>query len=122
MSLCVADLNHDQQPELIYSNSYGSGIVRSMIGAYVEHNGQPQFIRWEGAHPDDLFLNKVNPSTVLVEVRPYLNGFWSWEREERWGPLQATLGTLALQGEEEDLTLIVQFNESLSKEQRDKIW
>ena len=69
MSLCVADLNYDQHPELIYSYSWGAGIHRSEIALYTEQSSQPQVIRWKDAYLGDIFLNKIDQDTIVVEER-----------------------------------------------------
>jgi hypothetical protein len=71
-SLCVAVLNGDKRPKLVYSYSWGSGLYRSQIAVFDCLAKKPQQSVAGQAYfngPDDLVLKRVDDQTVKVRTR-----------------------------------------------------
>lgn len=70
-SMAVADLDQDQQPELFYTYSWGSGLHRAHLAVYLPQQAGASM----GAEPvylnEDLILEKVDDRTLLVKVAHY---------------------------------------------------
>ena len=116
LSLAVADVNKDRSPELYYSYSFGSGLQRCEIGVYSERNAKAQTVGWKDAYLGDLFLEKTDAQTVLVQIRPYDAA------KSGWGPVAATLGKIIFRQKLSGPSVKVRQDPKLPKELRDNLW
>src|SRR6185436_641974 len=71
-SICVADLNQDKTPELVYAYSWGSGVHRSHVAVFDCLAAEPrEYVLPQGYfHTDDLAVKRVNDQKVEVWLGP----------------------------------------------------
>jgi hypothetical protein len=114
MSMQVVDLDENNEPELIYTYSYGSGLHRSMIAAYCRSWPGDHIITSELAYLyGDLILNKIDEHTVMLEA-----GFF--DLQERF-TTEATLGGLLLTKDSGKSHLEVQLKNNLPRHITERI-
>jgi hypothetical protein len=101
-SLCVADLNGDSRPELVYSFSWGSGIHRSQVGVFDVLAKKPREYVAPGAFygMDDLTVKRVDDRTITVSTG------------------KTELGRVALEGKDGQLRVEIRLNDKLPAEVR----
>ncbi|MCY3020118.1 MAG: hypothetical protein NTW87_13960 [Planctomycetota bacterium] len=115
MSMCVADLDKDGTPELLYSYSYGSGIHRSHVAACRFLAEGVQEAQAPFAYRSDMFVKKADDGTVTVEVGEFS------DRLNEWTP-DTTLGKLEMAAKGNTLSLDVKLSENLPEAVRQAIW
>ena len=85
MSMCVADLNGDGRPALLFSYSWGSGIHRSLIGLW---SGGPLWIDAQPALRNyDLLLEKVDDTRVRIAYGTFNPAKGRIDRQGEFGTL-----------------------------------
>ncbi|MCX6826440.1 MAG: hypothetical protein NTV06_04110 [candidate division Zixibacteria bacterium] len=115
ISMCVTDLDKNNQPELLYTHSGGSGIHRTNLAIYLENDGKPQIIRSDHAYFDvDLFLKKIDDQKVIVEI----GKFKDYEKAI-YLPI-ATLGNIVLESKGAEPELLIQFDEKLPEKVKEQ--
>jgi len=116
MSMCVADLDKDSKPELIYSFSFGSGIHRSHVALCILQPDGIEEAQVPFAYRDgDIFVKKTDDCNVSVEVGAFSQEFGKWTPK-------ATLGKLELTTKDGKPVLDVKFAEDLPDAVRKAIW
>ena len=70
--MCVADLDDDGNPELIYTYSWGSGIHRAHLAAYFAEGAASRTIEANVVYlHGDMLLEKVDDHTLFVKTAEY---------------------------------------------------
>ena len=68
-SMCVADLDQDANPELVYTYSWGSGIHRCQVAVYSASLPPPHSVDARIAYGgNDWMVEKQDDQTVFVEI------------------------------------------------------
>jgi LysM repeat protein len=66
--MAVTDLDNDQNPELLFTYSFGSGIHQSSLGIVVTRDGKPEVILANEVHyQGDFTLQQVSDQDVFLE-------------------------------------------------------
>ena len=112
MSMCVADLNGDGQPKLVFSYSWGSGVHRSLVAVWTGGT------TWTDAKPVlsdyDFFLEKTDDNHVGVAYG-YFSSKGEFKRQGEFGKLQLSGGKAGL-----DFKIIL--NQELPEEVVKCVW
>jgi hypothetical protein len=85
MSFCVADLDGDGQPELIFTHSWGSGIHRSLVGLW--SSGASWIEAPVALEDDDLSVVRVDDSHVRVDYGRFDCAARTFKRSGDYGDL-----------------------------------
>lgn len=113
MSMCVADLDGEARPELLFTYSFGSGVGRSVVGMWTGGD------KWIDATPAvrdlDLSLEKTDDAHVSV-------AYGAFDPITRVFTRRGTLGTVHLKGDGKATELRVDPALSLPADVEQKIW
>lgn len=109
-SLAVSDLNQDNQLELLFTYSFGSGIHRTHIAAYAPNFYKDRIIECDLEYLGDLQLVKLSNQDIEVQII-------DMSLEEGITKPVYNLGTLSLiKQQNSELALILDVNPSLPTE------
>lgn len=111
MSMCVAELNGDSRPKLIFSYSWGSGVHRSLVGLW-------KGASWVDATPAladyDLLVERIDDQHVDVAYGEFSpDGHFSRD---------GNFGTLRLSGQTTKPSLEIVLNPHLDAKIQKRIW
>ena len=84
MSLCVADLDGDGKPEMVYTYSWGSGLHRSHAAVYREKDGKVQEAVVPFAFKGDMFAKRLDNGSVEIEIGEYQRQVNGWTKADAW--------------------------------------
>jgi hypothetical protein len=115
MSLCIADLDRDGKPELVYTYSWGSGDHRSHAAVYREKDGKVQEAVVPFAFKGDMFASSFPDGSVEVEIGRYRQQVNRWIKTGR-------LGKLSISEKDGKLQADVAIRANLPDEMRKDIW
>lgn len=112
MSMCVAVLNGDRQPKLVFTYSWGSGVHRSLVGLWT---GGPSWVDARPALADyDLSLERIDDQRVGVAYGEFSSA-GNFKRE-------GNFGTLRLAGDTSKPSLEIALNPHLDKKILNRVW
>jgi len=112
MSMCVADLNGDGQPKLIFSYSWGSGVHRSLVALWM---GGASWVDAKPVLADyDLLVERIDDQQVEVAY-----GEFSPDGHFR---RDGNFGTLRLSGQAAKPVLEIVLNPHLDAKIQNRIW
>jgi hypothetical protein len=122
-SLCVADLDKNGEPELIYTYSCGSGLHRSLL-CILSKTWNYRDVEFDGAYTGaDWFVRKANDGSVgLLTCEPIAD--WKLPPPATWldPPSGVKIGTLRLKAVKGKPVLQVDYDPSLPKNIKEQIW
>jgi len=120
-SMWVCDLNHDSKLELVYTYSSGSGVDWSHIGVVRLDTPTPVRIETELASMNaPLTLQRQSDQTINVYFNPFpVSGGKSAPMDQALRKLLLGRLVLAKKGGQE--TLAIQYDPSLTQEQRNRV-
>ena len=109
MSMCVADLDGDGKPELVFTHSSGSGVHRSNVGVWT---GGATWINAETAlRDDDLMVEKADDGHVKLAYGRFDGEGRKFSRTGDFGEVKFKEGKVE-----------VVANEKLPAAEREKVW
>ena len=115
MSLCVADLDGDGKPEMVYTYSWGSGLHRSHAAVYREKDGKVQEAVVPFAFKGDMFAKRLDDGSVMIEVGQYQRQVNGWAKP-------VPLGKLSISEKDGQLQADVAIRAELPEELRKQVW
>jgi hypothetical protein len=111
-SMCVADLDQDGNPELVYTYSWGSGIHRCQVAIYSANLPPPYSLDARIAYGgNDWMAEKQDDQTVFMKIEPHQEGVGSLR-----------IGQLVLERQGDQVALDIRLYDDLPPDALWQIW
>lgn len=111
-SMCVADLDQDGNPELVYTYSWGSGIHRCQVAIYSANLPAPYSLDARIAYGgNDWMVEKQDDQTVFMKIEP-----------DQQGEGSLRIGQLVLERQGDQVALDIRLYDDLPPDALWQIW